>query len=151
MVGKASFSFVIVASQYNATYVQGLVEQAHREINELEPGAKIKIFWAPGAFEIPILTKLALTHNKYHAVVALGVLLQGETSHALLVAQSVTSALQDIALEFSIPVINAVLLLQNEEQARARCLEPELNRGTEAARAAVATVRTVREMTPKPA
>ncbi|MEI6339044.1 MAG: 6,7-dimethyl-8-ribityllumazine synthase [Verrucomicrobiota bacterium] len=150
-VGKASFSFAIVASQYNATYVQGLVEQAHREINELEPGAKIKIIWVPGAFEIPVMAKLALGKKTFHAVIALGVLLQGETSHALLVAQSVTAALQDIALEFSIPVINEVLLLQNEEQARARCLEPELNRGTEAARAAVSIVRTAREITSRSA
>ena len=149
MVGKAGFSFAIVASQYNQTYVQGMVDQAHREINELEPGAKIHLVWATGAFEIPLLTKVVLTQKKHDAVLALGVLLQGETAHAQLVAQSVTTALQNLALEFSIPVINEVLLLENEDQARARCLGLEINRGIEAARAAVATSRTVRELTPR--
>jgi len=151
IVGKAGFSFALVASQYNLTYVQGMVEQAHRELGELEPGAKIKIIWASGAFEIPLLAKAAITHKKYDAVLALGVILQGETAHARLVAEAVTSALMQIALEFTVPVINEVLLLDNEQQARARCLDSEINRGTEAARAAVATSRAIRELSPKPA
>lgn len=149
MVGKASLSFAIVASQYNLTYVQGMVEHAFREIGELEPGAKIKLIWASGSFEIPLLIKLLLEQEKFHAALAIGVLMQGETSHAMLVAQSVTTALQNIALESSVPVINEVLLLENEDQARARCLEPEINRGIEAARAAVATARTIRDLKPK--
>ncbi len=150
MVGKTNLNFAIVASQYNASYVQGMVEHAHREINELEPGAKIQIVWAPGSFEIPVLAKTVLKHKRCDVVLALGVLLQGETSHALLVAQAVTSALQDLALEFTTPVINEVLLLDNEDHAKARCLDLEMNRGTEAARAAVATARTMRELTSKP-
>ena len=64
-------------------------------------------------------------------------LLEGETAHARLIADSVTKNLQKIALTHRIPVIHEVLLVKNEDQARARCLEPDLNRGTEAARVAV--------------
>lgn len=149
-LGKATLSFAIVAGQYNHTYTKGLVDNAQRELNELEPGANIRVVWAPGAFEIPLMVKMIAAQKKVSAVLALGVVLQGETAHATLIAQTVTSALLDISLEHSIPVINEVLLLQNEEQAKARCLGAEINRGVEAARAAIAAARTVRELTPKP-
>lgn len=150
MVGKAPLSFAIVAGQYNLTYTQGLVDNAQRELLELEPGANLRVVWAPGAFEIPLLVKMLAAQKKLHAILALGVVLQGETAHAALIAQNVTSALMSISLESGIPVINEVLLLENEEQARARCLGTEINRGVEAARAAAATARTVRELAPKP-
>jgi 6,7-dimethyl-8-ribityllumazine synthase len=105
--------------------------------------------WAPGAFEIPLLAKLVAEKKKYNAILALGVVLQGATAHADLIGRAVTDSLQRISLEYSVPVINEVLLLQNEDQARQRCLELELNRGIEAARAAVSSARTVREIVSK--
>jgi 6,7-dimethyl-8-ribityllumazine synthase len=149
-LGKATLSFAIVAGQYNLTYTQGLVDNAQRELNELEPGANIRLVWAPGAFEIPLMVKLLAAQKKMSAVLALGVVLQGETAHAALITQTVTNALLDISLEFSVPVINEVLLLRDEQQAQARCLGSEINRGVEAARAAIAAARTVRDLTPKP-
>ena len=71
------------------------------------------------------------------AILALGVILQGKTSHAQNLAHSVTGALQQIALEHGIPVINVVLSMETEGQAQERCLGSKINRGTEAARAAV--------------
>lgn len=149
-LGKATLSFAIVAGQYNHTYTQGLVDNAQRELNELEPGANIRVVWAPGAFEIPLMVKLLAAQKKQSAILALGVVLQGETEHAALITQAVTKALLSISLEHSVPVINEVLLLQNEKQAQARCLGTEINRGVEAARAAIASARTVRDLTPKP-
>jgi 6,7-dimethyl-8-ribityllumazine synthase len=143
---KASLSFAIVASQYNNTYVQPLVESATSEINELEPGAHVSLVRVPGAFEIPLAVKLVAMQGKFDAILALGVILQGETAHAELVARSVTGALMNLALEFRLPVIHEVLFLMNEEQAKARCLGAKLNRGTEAARAAVAIARTAKEL-----
>lgn len=148
-LGKATLSFAIVAGQYNLTYTQGLVDNAQRELNELESGAHVRVIWAPGAFEIPLLVKLVAAQKKVHAILALGVVLQGETAHATLITQTVTSALLDLSLEYNIPVINEVLLLENEQQAQARCLGKDINRGVEAARAAIASARTVRELTPK--
>ena len=143
---KTGFSFAIVASQYNNTYVQPLVEFATAEINELEPEAHICVVRVPGAFEIPLAVKLVAMQGQCDGIVALGVVLQGETAHAELIARSVTEALMRLALEFSVPVIHEVLFLKNEEQAKARCLGPKLNRGLEAARAAVAMARTVRQL-----
>ncbi len=94
--------------------------------------------------------KLCANQKKFDAILALGVILQGETAHAMLIAQSVTTALQDVALSNLVPVIHEVLLLENEAQAQARCVELEHNRGIEAARAAVAAGRAARELSQKP-
>ncbi|HEV3063726.1 MAG TPA: 6,7-dimethyl-8-ribityllumazine synthase, partial [Chthoniobacterales bacterium] len=59
---------------------------------------------------------------------------------------AVTQALSNISLNASVPVLHEVLVVKNDEQAKARCLSPEINRGTEAARAAVRIVRTLREI-----
>lgn len=147
LAGKATLSFAIVASQYNLEYVQGLISHAHQELNALEPEGQIMLHWVPGAFEIPLAVKLVAAQKRYQAVLALGLILNGATAHGTLIGQSVTTALQDIALEYSTPVIHGVLLMDNEDQARQRCLEDEINRGTEAARAAVSAARLVRELT----
>jgi len=83
-----------------------------------------------------VVRELAL-QKQGDAIIAIGVILQGETNHAENLGRSVTDALQRIAITHGVPVINAVLTFDNEDQARARCLESEINRGTEAARAAV--------------
>jgi 6,7-dimethyl-8-ribityllumazine synthase len=133
--GKRQFS--IVASLFNERYVQGLVDHATDELRSLSPAAVISLHQVPGAFEIPVVVRELALQKKADAILALGVILQGKTSHAQNLARSVTDALQQIAIEYGIPVINAVLSLETEEQAQARCLGSEINRGTEAARAAI--------------
>lgn len=145
-MGKTSTSFAIVASQYNLEFVNGLVRHAHDELTTLEPGCSAKVYWVPGAFEIPVVARALAEQKKHEAILALGLILQGQTAHATLIAQAVSESLQRIALDALIPVIHGVLLVENAEQARARCLEPEINRGTEAARAAVSTARTMAEI-----
>jgi 6,7-dimethyl-8-ribityllumazine synthase len=128
--------FILVASQFNAKYVQGLVTHCTDELRALSPASNVVLHLVPGAFEIPIVVQEVARQKRADAIVALGAILQGETAHAEHLATSVTHALQQIALEHGTPVINAVLSLNDEEQARERCLEDEINRGTEAARAA---------------
>jgi 6,7-dimethyl-8-ribityllumazine synthase len=129
--------YEIVASLFNRPYVQGLVDHAVAELRALSPTADISIHQVPGAFEIPVIVREIAVKRKTQAILALGVILQGKTSHAENLARSVTDALQKIAVDHGVPVINAVLSLENEAQARARCLGSKINRGTEAARAAV--------------
>ncbi len=143
---KATLSFAIVASQYNAYYTQALVDNAYRELNILEPGATVNLVSSPGSFEIPLMVQTLAEQERYQAIIALGILIQGETAHAALVAQCVTNALMDISLANRIPVIHGVLLLENEDQARERCVEQEFNRGVEAARAAVAAARVLHDI-----
>ena len=129
--------FAIVASKFNEHYVQGLIDHATAELKALSPEAVVLLHQVPGAFEIPVVARELALQEKADAILALGVILQGKTSHAQNLSHSVTEALQQIALEYGIPVINAVLSLETEALAKERCLGSEINRGTEAARAAV--------------
>ncbi|MDQ3199509.1 MAG: 6,7-dimethyl-8-ribityllumazine synthase [Verrucomicrobiota bacterium] len=128
--------FVLVASQFNAKYVQGLVTHCTDELRKLSPNSNVVLHLVPGSFEIPVVIQEVARQKNADAIVALGVILQGETAHAQHLGQSVTNALQQISVEHGVPVINAVLSMNSEEQARQRCLEDKINRGTEAARAA---------------
>ncbi len=130
-------SFIIVASQFNGEYVQGLINHATEELRALSPGATISLQRVPGAFEIPIVVRELASQKKADAIIAVAVILKGKTGHASNLSRSVTDALQRIAVDYGVPVINAVLSLDNESQARERCLKDKINRGKEAARAAV--------------
>jgi 6,7-dimethyl-8-ribityllumazine synthase len=136
-VVAAKRHFPIVASQFNATYVQGLVTHVVNELRTLIPGATTSLLQVPGAFEIPLVVRELAIQKRGDAIIAIGVILKGETNHADNLSRSVTDALQRIAIGHGVPVINAVLSFDDEDQARERCLENEINRGTEAARAAV--------------
>jgi 6,7-dimethyl-8-ribityllumazine synthase len=134
---RKSHRFSIVASLFNDEYVRGLIDHALEELRSLSPNASVSLHRVPGAFEIPIVVRELALQKKPDAILALGVILQGETSHAENLARSVTDALQRIAIQYGIPVINGVLSLNDEKQARERCLGSKINRGSEAANAAV--------------
>ncbi len=145
-VDKGTRTFHIVASRYNASYVDGLVDHATKELRRLAPEATISLHRVPGSFEIPVIVRELASQNKVGAIIACGVILQGETNHAQNLSRSVTDALQCIAIERGIPVINVVLSFDNEDQASARCLDDKINRGTEAARAAVEIANVLSEL-----
>src|SRR5207247_1884965 len=130
-------TFIIVASQYNTRYVEGTVDHAKQELHVLAPNAAVSVQRVPGAFEIPVVVGELASQAKADALIACGVILKGKTDHAQNLSRSVTDALQRIAVGHGVPVINAVLSFDNETRARERCLENKINRGTEAARAAV--------------
>ena len=138
--------FCIVASQFNAHYVEGLVEHARQELHALAPNAAISVQRVPGAFEIPVVVRELASQAKADALIACGVILKGKTDHAQNLSRSVTDALQRIAVGHGVPVINAVLSFDNETQARERCLENKINRGREAARAAVEIASVMSEL-----
>ena len=137
VVGVVKRHFPIVASQFNQVYVQGLVDHFTVELRGLAPAATLALHQVPGAFEIPVVVRELASQKRGDAIIAVGVILKGETDHAEHLARSVTDALQRIAVAHGVPVINVVLSFDNETQACERCLENEINRGTEAARAAI--------------
>jgi len=129
--------FVIVASSYNAQFVDGLVDAALAEFAIIAPGSAVEVHRVPGSFEIPLGVQTVGEQGKVDAILAFGLLWEGETSHADLIATAVTNALLDISLRLKLPVLHEVIVAQTEEQAQERCLGTQINRGTEAARAAV--------------
>lgn len=136
-VGVVKRHFPIVASQFNQGYVQGLVDHFTAELRNLAPAATLALHQVPGSFEIPVVVRELASQKRGDAIIAIGVILKGETNHADNLSHSVTEALQRVAVTHGIPVINVVLSFDNETHARERCLEDKINRGTEAARAAV--------------
>ena len=138
--GKSSGSFVIVASRYNARYVDGLLSAAVAELNRA--GAKVHVVRVPGAYEIPVIAaKLSALSSQPSAIICLGVILRGATTHAQHIGEAVSDALMQVQLKHGVPVIHEVLLLENKEQAEARCLDSKHNRGLEAAQTAMEMAR----------
>ena len=136
----------IVASKYNELYSDSLVENAIHELSELLPQSRVDLVRVPGAFEIPVTVKALMELEMPICVVALGVIIRGETSHADLVARNVTDSLQQLALEYRTPVIHEVLLVEDEAQAHLRCIGDKMNRGVEAARTAASMVDVLSEL-----
>jgi 6,7-dimethyl-8-ribityllumazine synthase len=144
LTGKRNFA--IVASKWNPEYVQGLVNHATTELRTQAIGANLALYQVPGAFEIPVVARELAVQKRADAILAVGVILKGQTDHAEHLARSVTEALQRIVLDHGVPVIHCVLSLDNEAQARERCLGDKINRGTEAARASISIANTMLEL-----
>lgn len=137
---KSGGSFAIVASRYNARYVDGMLNAAARELKRT--GAKVQIVRVPGAYEIPVVAaKLSTLDPRPSAIICLGVILRGETTHAQHIGEAVSQALMQIQITHGVPVIHEVLLLENKQQAEVRCLDPKHNRGVEAAQTALEMAR----------
>jgi 6,7-dimethyl-8-ribityllumazine synthase len=150
-VRAAGGYFAIVASKYNRRYVDAMLRAARAELNRAR--ASVQIVRVPGAFEIPVVTaRLARTQptdalqQPLAGIICLGVILRGETSHAAHIGEAVSRALMKIQLRYEVPVIHEVLLLENVEQARVRCLGKTHNRGTEAAQTALAMAQIMRSL-----
>jgi 6,7-dimethyl-8-ribityllumazine synthase len=138
-VGAVEGTFAIVASRYNARYVDAMLRAARETLSRA--GAKVQIVRVPGAYEIPIiaarLARQSAEDEDLAAIICLGVILRGETVHAAHIGEAVTQALMRIQVEHEVPVIHEVLLLENAAQAEKRCLSKKHNRGMEAAQTAL--------------
>ncbi len=135
-----------MAAKYNETYTDALVQNVIEELGELVPQARVDLIRVPGAFEIPVTVASVFEREDPACIIALGVIIRGATQHGDLVATSVTNSLQQLSVDFRRPVINEVLLVNDEKQAYARCIGAQLNRGKEAARAAASMIDIFQEL-----
>ncbi len=147
--------FAIIASRYNTQYVDAMLRAARAELKRAGAG-QIRVIRVPGAYEIPVvaarLARGASARNSdappgaaLSAIICLGVILRGETVHAAHIGEAVSRALMDIQVRYELPIIHEVLLLENEAQARARCLGRKHNRGAEAAQTALQMANVMRQ------
>jgi 6,7-dimethyl-8-ribityllumazine synthase len=141
----AGARFAIVASRYNARFVDAMLKAAQTEL-ERAGASRVEVIRVPGAFEIPTVAAVLARTGKSRsgegsrgiaAIICLGVILRGQTTHAAHIGENVSRALMDLQVKYEVPIIHEVLLLENEEQARARCLDKKHNRGLEAAQTAL--------------
>jgi 6,7-dimethyl-8-ribityllumazine synthase len=143
--------FAVVASSYNGRYVGAMLQAAEAEL--LAAGVEeLRIIRVPGAFEIPaVAARLArLNSPGFDAIICLGVILRGQTTHAEHIGTGVTAALIQLQVQTGRPLIHEVLLLENEDQAKARCLGKDHNRGAEAAQTALAMAEVMRTLPTDP-
>ncbi len=127
----------IVVSRFNREITVALEQGALRKLTEVGvPTEQICLVRVPGAIEIPLAARTLLEAG-CEAVIALGAVIRGETSHYDYVCQSVERGCAHLALEFGRPVSFGVLTTENEEQARARTIGGHGNKGAEAAEVAL--------------
>jgi 6,7-dimethyl-8-ribityllumazine synthase len=137
-------TFAIVASKYNSRFVDAMLRAAISEI--LRAGGQVQIVRVPGAYEIPVVAARLARSQKFSAILCLGVILRGATTHAQHIGEAVSNALVQIQIQHEVPVIHEVLLLENEQQAVERCLDKKHNRGTEAAQTALEMARVMKSL-----
>lgn len=123
----------IVAARFNDAVVSKLIAGA-QQAWEAGGGAAqdLVILRVPGAFELPLAAQRCAASGSYHAVVALGCVIRGDTPHFEYVAGECARGLQTVALKTGIPVAFGVLTVENERQALARAAAGPGNKGAEA-------------------
>jgi len=136
-IDGSTFRVGIVAACYNEVLVNALLERVSAGLCAAGvPEEAIRTVRVPGSHEVPWAAAELARESGTTVVIALGVLIGGDTNHHEMVGQSVSQALQQIALAHRVPVINGVVVTDTLAQARARCTG-RINRGAEFAHAAL--------------
>ena len=135
----------VVASTWHEDVVNGLVDGALRALDEAGV-AGVTVVRVPGSFELPVAAARAA--DLYDAVVALGVVIRGETPHFDYICQAATAGLSQVAITTGVPVGFGLLTCDTVEQAidRAGLPSSSSDKGAEAARSAVATARALEDL-----
>ena len=130
--------FAVVAARWNEALVKRLVDAALDTLRR--QGARdedVALTWVPGSLELPVAASWAARSGRFDAVIALGVVIRGETEHFRLVAEGAAQGLQRVALDTGVPVLNGVLAAHDAAQAEARAGGTHGNTGTQVALAAL--------------
>lgn len=130
--------FCIVISRFNefigSKLLSGAIDELRRHgVSE----DNIDVIWVPGAFEIPIIAKKAAKSGKYNAIITLGAVIKGSTSHYDYVCAEVSKGVASVSLETCVPIIFGVLTTENIEQAIERAGTKAGNKGSDAAKSAI--------------
>ena len=137
----------IVAARFNEFITSKLLGGAldglkRHNVNEND----IDVAWVPGAFEIPLIAKKMANSGKYDAVICLGAVIRGSTSHYDYVCNEVSKGIASVSLESGVPVLFGVLTTENIEQAIERAGTKAGNKGYDCAVSAIEMVNLIKEM-----
>lgn len=133
----------VAVAEWNASITGPLTDGALDRLAELGV-TSVTVARVPGAFELPVVARsLAAGHD---AVVAIGVVIEGETDHYVHIATQATRGLTQVSLDTGIPVANALLTVRHVSHAVERSAPGDANKGREAAEAAVVTANLLREL-----
>jgi 6,7-dimethyl-8-ribityllumazine synthase len=139
--------FAIVASRWNDFIVSRLISGATDAIERLGGSSDhITIIRVPGSFELPMAARLAAQSKKYDAIICLGVVIRGETSHNQYIAAEVFKGIAQVSLQTDFPIALGVVTADNLEQAIDRAGAKSGNKGFEAAMTAVELVNLCRQI-----
>lgn len=136
-VNGEGLRFAIVASRYNKTYVDALLDNATQVLEDAGViSDDIEVVRVPGALEIPYVASMLGSSGDFDCIIALGVVIEGDTSHHDVIARSTADAFHNIGERTETPVINGVIDVHNAKQAEERCIG-SMNRGAEFAHTAL--------------
>ncbi|MBP3762063.1 MAG: 6,7-dimethyl-8-ribityllumazine synthase [Ruminococcus sp.] len=110
------------------------------------PEDSIDVAWVPGAFEIPLIAKKMAESGKYDAVICLGAIIRGSTSHYDLVCNEAAKGIAQVSLSSGVPVMFGVITTENIEQAIERAGSKAGNKGSECAEGAIEMINLVRNI-----
>lgn len=136
-----TFPIAIVVSRFNQDITDGLLQGAEQRLKALGFSAQqITVVKVPGAVEIPLVLQRLARTKKYQALIALGAIIRGETTHYDYVCDQVSQGCQQIMLQENIPVIFGLLTTENDAQAHDRIGGAHGHKGVDAVNAAVEMV-----------
>ncbi len=147
--GGAGRRIAVVASRFNETITRALVDGALDAL--VRHGAAfddIDVLWVPGAWELPLAVRKAMTAERYDAVVALGAVIRGDTPHFDYVAGEASRGRADASRDSEIPLGFGLLTCDTMEQALARCGGDHGNKGWDAAIAALEMIDLLDQVEP---
>ena len=128
----------LIASRFNSFLVEQLVKGAADAFTRLGGDEKnLVLVKVPGAYELPLAAKKLAAKKGFDAIVALGAVVQGATSHAELINETTARAFNEISLETGVPVLDGVVSAENLEQAVERCGTKQGNKGFSAMQSAI--------------
>ena len=137
-ISGRGLKFGIVAARFNEFIVSKLVGGALDTLHRHETAdSDIDVAWVPGAFEIPIAAKKMAASGKYDAVLCLGAVIRGSTTHYDYVCNEVSKGVAQVGLQTGVPTIFGVVTTENIEQAIERAGTKAGNKGADAAMAAM--------------